>query len=472
MYIWKIITDKTFRQAISNAIADNSIKQNIKLILKIFLSIFGIEKCLYIGVYRYDWRMKQDILCEKIYEEIMEKKSSNVDTASYNTLTHSGTYIAQLVDNLDCGGLEEVVKELCSELVKRGVKVKVLCKNFSGKLASELCDNYGVEIKVFNGNKKRFKEYLCEDKPILVHSHGTNFCYREIKQLGIPIIETIHNTYVYKDKKALREERKKTKYVNKYIAVSSKVKETFICKVSSDVDVGIIGNAGKSLEAYCVEENSNDGKFDLKLDGGIVFTNIGTIDVRKNQLGLIRAFEILQRVRDEKLYLLLAGAYNDDHYYRLCKSYIKERGIEENVIFLGFCPNVEKILSQTDFCCVNSYYEGWSMAATEALHYGIPLIHSDCGGAQELLFHGKNGILVANPLNDIEHVGYNDLIEKMSIGYSENIKDLVLAMSEAIDEKSYWESKNKQISEWASQQCSIDRNVELYINEYKGCVNV
>ena len=64
------------------------------------------------------------------------------------------------------------------------------------------------------------------------------------------------------------------------------------------------------------------------------------------------------------------------------------------------------------------------------------------------------------------------MIEKMSIGYSENIKDLVLAMSEAIDEKSYWESKNKQISEWASQQCSIDRNVELYINEYKGCVNV
>ena len=472
MYIWKIITDKAFRQAINKAIRDNSKKQNVKLILKIFLSLFGIEKCLNIGAYRYDWRTQQDILGEKIYEEIMKKKSPNVDTVSYNTLTQNGTYIAQLVDNLDCGGLEEVVKELSSGLVKRGVKVKVLCKNFSGKLASELYDDYGVEIKVFNGNKKKFKKYLRENKPSLVHSHGTSFCYREIKQLGIPIIETIHNTYVYKDKKALREERKKTKYVNKYIAVSSKVKDVFVCKVSSDVGIGIIGNAGKRLGAYCLDGNSNDKKFDLKLNDGIVFTNIGTIDVRKNQMGLIRAFEILQRVRDEKLYLLLAGAYNDDFYYRLCKAYVKEKGIENKVIFVGFCQNIESILSQTDFCCVNSYYEGWSMAATEALHYGIPLIHSDCGGAQELLFHGRNGILVANPLNDIAHVSYNDLIEKMSIGYSENIEDLVMAMSEAIDSKSYWDSKKKLISEWASQQCNIDRNVELYIKEYKGCINV
>jgi glycosyltransferase involved in cell wall biosynthesis len=73
---------------------------------------------------------------------------------------------------------------------------------------------------------------------------------------------------------------------------------------------------------------------------------------------------------------------------------VKENGLENDVLFVGFQPNVAHWLSMMDAFVLPSLTEGTPMALLEAMSMGVPVIASAVGGVPKVVKDGLNGFLV------------------------------------------------------------------------------
>lgn len=75
---------------------------------------------------------------------------------------------------------------------------------------------------------------------------------------------------------------------------------------------------------------------------------------------------------------------------------IHELGLTKEVILTGKVSSseVKKILLESDIFILPSLYEGIANAALEAMAIQLPLISTRCGGMEEVIENGVNGILV------------------------------------------------------------------------------
>jgi len=71
---------------------------------------------------------------------------------------------------------------------------------------------------------------------------------------------------------------------------------------------------------------------------------------------------------------------------------IAERGLEDSVKLLGFCP-VETHLSCCDLLVLSSRQDGRPNAVMEAMAMGVPVVASKVGGLAELVLEGYSGYL-------------------------------------------------------------------------------
>lgn len=117
------------------------------------------------------------------------------------------------------------------------------------------------------------------------------------------------------------------------------------------------------------------------------------------------------RLEEQKNHRLLLESYSDflkKHSDFVLKIYGKgwlrqslgkfasELGIEENVIFAEFSPNVLEQIKDSYMYVLSSDYEGVSNSLLEAMSMGLPVISTDCpiGGSRMLIRDHENGILV------------------------------------------------------------------------------
>ena len=78
----------------------------------------------------------------------------------------------------------------------------------------------------------------------------------------------------------------------------------------------------------------------------------------------------------------------------------KRRGLAASIDFLGFRPDIEQVYRSGRVFVLTSRYEGLSVAMTEALASGLPVVVSDVGELRDLVDDGRNGRLV--PVGDID----------------------------------------------------------------------
>ena len=92
--------------------------------------------------------------------------------------------------------------------------------------------------------------------------------------------------------------------------------------------------------------------------------------------------------------LVIAGKYDD-------KSLAFLKGIEKetrckNIEFLGFCNNLEEIMSHCEVFCLSSRLEGLPMVLLEAMNAGCACVANDCiTGPSEIIENGVNGLLAS-----------------------------------------------------------------------------
>jgi glycosyltransferase involved in cell wall biosynthesis len=75
------------------------------------------------------------------------------------------------------------------------------------------------------------------------------------------------------------------------------------------------------------------------------------------------------------------------------ESRARELGIGNDIVIAGFRQDVRPYIAVCDAMVLCSHTEAFSLAAMEAMSMGKPFVHSEVGGAAEMIRHGENGFL-------------------------------------------------------------------------------
>ena len=77
----------------------------------------------------------------------------------------------------------------------------------------------------------------------------------------------------------------------------------------------------------------------------------------------------------------------------LCKEFVHNNHLENNVIFYGSTTNVIKLINESKFFILGSLYEGNPISILEAMSAGLPIIAPNVGGIPDVVSDGRNGFL-------------------------------------------------------------------------------
>lgn len=159
-------------------------------------------------------------------------------------------------------------------------------------------------------------------------------------------------------------------------------------------EVKLIHNA-INVETFLFDKSKRDNlrkKLGIHTDE-IVIGHIGRISFQKNQEFLISVFaNLYSNMKDIKLILIGGG---DDSKLR---DLVKEKGIEDRVLFLGLQTNAENFYSVFDFFFFPSNYEGLPVTLLEAQANGLPILASDVISKQSIINENLYFYSLDNPV--------------------------------------------------------------------------
>lgn len=121
-----------------------------------------------------------------------------------------------------------------------------------------------------------------------------------------------------------------------------------------------------------------------------VLTYVAEINTNKNQAALLEVFRIVQKVIPFSKLLLIGP----DHTDGKLKKNICDKGMEKDVLLLGWRDDIPELLSSSDIYVASSRSEGLGLNLIEAMACGIPVVAFKNRGHNEIVNHNKNGFLV------------------------------------------------------------------------------
>ena len=137
------------------------------------------------------------------------------------------------------------------------------------------------------------------------------------------------------------------------------------------------------------------------LDKDKVIIQVARLQKEKCHADAIMALALLNADRKSPgVHLLIVGSGNTDYISSL-QSIVQKQKLEQYVHFVGNQSDVRPFLKIADLFTLTSESETFSIAALEAMSFGLPVVITDVGGAKEMVVSGLNGCLV-KPHNILE----------------------------------------------------------------------
>lgn len=146
----------------------------------------------------------------------------------------------------------------------------------------------------------------------------------------------------------------------------------------------------------------------------------------KNHELAIQILDLLIRTYNIQCYFIFVGNTNRSRMDKI-QELANQKGLTEYVKIVGNQKDVRPYLAISDlFILTSKSVETFSIAALEAMGMGLPCVLSDVGGANEMVFNGKNGFVVpfTNPPLFAQRI-QSVFLKELELGNKE-ISDFIL----------------------------------------------
>lgn len=155
---------------------------------------------------------------------------------------------------------------------------------------------------------------------------------------------------------------------------------------------------------------ATSNKFGLKHP---LVLGVGTLEPRKNHIGLIKAFYQAQKRKNGPAMLAIAGGKG--WLYEETQNLVAELKLEKKVRFLGRVTDLElvSLYSMADAFAFPSFFEGFGIPPLEAMACGAPVITSDTSSLPEVA--GDAALLVDPHDTDALAAAITRIIENQQV---------------------------------------------------------
>ena len=173
---------------------------------------------------------------------------------------------------------------------------------------------------------------------------------------------------------------------------------------STDKIITISENSKEDIPKFCNPKNENitvtymgvkedffngtpagdDILSKYKIDGEYIYY-VGTLEPRKNVIGLIRGYKLLPEEIRQKYKLVITGK-KGWFYEELFNTVNADPDLRYNVVFTGFVDDKDMIplLKRASAFAYVSLYEGFGIPVAEAMAAGVPCVTSDRSSMKEI----------------------------------------------------------------------------------------
>lgn len=292
------------------------------------------------------------------------------------------------------GGIEKMIVNITSELPKDKYHITLLLNKMISEEYRETLLNMGVDIVelqdefIHNPIKrhlkgvKLFDKYIKEHPVDTIHFHISNsidMMYVSVAQKrGVKNrIAHSHNSNATSKFKVLMHYTFKTFLKNSpshYISCSTKAAYWLYSKKKVDRgEVVILKNAIVTKDYLYNEERRQGTRQRYDFGNQFIVGHIGRFNEQKNHRFLIDIFTEFKKLKENaELVLIGEGDLKDE-----IKQYVKEKGVEDSVRFMGNSNEVPNLLSAMDVFLLPSLYEGLPVVLVETQAASLPALVSN-----------------------------------------------------------------------------------------------
>lgn len=248
------------------------------------------------------------------------------------------------------------------------------------------------DFKAVFGLVKLFKEL----KPDIVHTHASMSARIAAKICGISIVYTRHSVFPPPKKLCGGIGKLINGFVNNHtadriIAVAEAAKENITVTGVDPKKTEVILNGVEPLTAYDDSKKREIKEYFGICEGESVAVMAARMTEVKGHKYFVEAARILKE-KGIKFKFIIAGTGDTEGEV---KAQIKDLGLEEQVLMIGFAENVEPIMNIMDVQVNCSYgTEATSLSLLEGMSLGKPAVVTDFGGNPGVIQDGINGYLM------------------------------------------------------------------------------
>ncbi len=283
------------------------------------------------------------------------------------------------------------------------------------------------------------KKVIKKVKPDLIHAHDFRASTIVSFSAGnIPVISHLHNNYPWLKKKGV----KTVLYAvtcgryKRILTVSASVFDEFVYGDRFRDKLTVLGNPiNIGAIRSKVSPQGSEKVFDLGF--------CGRLAAQKNPEAFVNIVASL-KTRFPNLSAVMVG---DGVLKNEVLSLIDEKGLGENIKLQGFQKNPYPILQSCKLMCMPSRWEGFGLAAVEALALGTPVVCSNVGGLPGIV---------------------NDECGKVCASQEEMTRECLALLSE----KSRLEYKSEKAAQRASELDNIAEYKNMLSAVYAGALNI
>ena len=363
------------------------------------------------------------------------------------------------VDHFDRGGMENMIILLAEGLKRRGMDVSLLVLGRLGP-AAERARRAGIRVLTLPEDRRddAYRSLLREQRIDLVNAHYSTYGAAIVAEMRIPFVQVVHNAYVWLDDRAIAKYRQADPHTSAYICVSAQVarySDSALGLSAAKMVVVPNGIDGSRLEAArCRPPGQLRDELGLSGDD-YVFLNVASIHATKAQKAMVMAFARVLKTHP-RARLVIVGPASDRDYEAQLRRAIARLGLEGSVILTGQRDDVARFYWMADAFVLPSYWEGWSLALTEAAYAGLPTVATEVGGARELLAE-LPGRLVRPPFGAISELNAGSIGRLVHGEDPQFIASLAESMIEVIASH-----HRATLPDWKKHLLDQERMVELH----------